>query len=420
MPDTTLDPMSKFFQTSYAPGQEQNYIHSLQSSSRAVEIKAATDLGFGDLIGIGDGVGYEGYIPTTVAHYTPEQAVDLYNKMDPRLADDPEMLKNILRGESYWKKEGHFAPGQAITTAANLRAGMAQWVKDDQHRDRNHGIMQAIPKIMIAAGGAYAAGGAMGLFGEGAGASAAAPAFESGFVGTGALSGAAGTGIDMGVASVIGAGDAFLPELATLGETAAPAAFDVTAGEIPASFSYGTDVAGEGLINTSAATEATTAATNTVASTAGDAGAWESGFTGTGAISGPEAIAGAGTVDLASITNAASSGGLLDTIKNGASAINKWATENPLWTNILGGIGNWMQGDSKLQNNLDVVDKQGQNALDLEKLKNDELLAKNKAYSESVSGLRKPGLIQAQPFQPLTRTDGSRVFGTNGLINARG
>lgn len=64
--------------------------------------------------------------------YTPEQAVALYNNLDPALANDPAMLQQILRGSNYWKSEGNFLPGEKITTADNLRAGIKQWAHDDE------------------------------------------------------------------------------------------------------------------------------------------------------------------------------------------------------------------------------------------------------------------------------------------------
>lgn len=67
------------------------------------------------------------------------------------------------------------------------------------------------------------------------------------------------------------------------------------------------------------------------------------------------------------------------------------------------------------QGAMDVANVNARNNLDILNLKDTQSQAANKRYSDSVSGL-KSGLINSG-YKPLTRSDGTRVFGGNGLIN---
>lgn len=149
-----VNPYDGFFQQAYNTGQEQKYIDDLRNSLDRHED------------GPEGGTNVAGYKPKTVASYTPEQAVDLYNKMDPSLANDPTMLGMILKGEGYWKDEGHFAPGQAITTADNFKAGMKQWDVDQETRANSWASPRNLAKIAAVAVGGYAL--APEMFGAGA------------------------------------------------------------------------------------------------------------------------------------------------------------------------------------------------------------------------------------------------------------
>src|SRR5450756_1254626 len=80
-------PPDQFLQTKFASGQEQQYINNLS---------VATAPGDGPV--------------AQSASYTPEQAVALYNAMDPALAKDPLMAGWILKANGYFK-EGQFAIG---------------------------------------------------------------------------------------------------------------------------------------------------------------------------------------------------------------------------------------------------------------------------------------------------------------------
>lgn len=152
--DAQVNPYEGFFQQAYTTGQEQKYIDDLRNSLDRHED------------GPEGGTNVVGYKPKTVASYTPEQAVDLYNKMDPSLANDPAMLGMILKGEGYWKDEGHFAPGQAITTADNFKAGMKQWDVDQETRANSWASPRNLAKIAAVAVGGYAL--APEMFGAGA------------------------------------------------------------------------------------------------------------------------------------------------------------------------------------------------------------------------------------------------------------
>ena len=111
----------------------------------------------------GDSGWYQNSIKDThpAKSYTPEEAVSLYNNLDPALANDPEMLKQILRGSNYWKSEGSFLPGEKITTADNFRAGLGRWKEDDKASGLDSMLSKAVPAALLAGAG-YAALGPLG------------------------------------------------------------------------------------------------------------------------------------------------------------------------------------------------------------------------------------------------------------------
>lgn len=151
----------------------QDYINNLRESQE-IFIKN----------NVGEGEAPTQSLQTMEAKYTPEQAVDLYNRMDPALASDPVMLTHILRGKDYWKEEGDFTPGSDMTTADNLKSGMKQWKADDEKMGRNM-WMASLAALAAFTGGAALAGA------PAAGGAAAAGAAEAG---TGASMGAMSAG----------------------------------------------------------------------------------------------------------------------------------------------------------------------------------------------------------------------------------
>jgi hypothetical protein len=151
-------------QDSYAPGQEQDYLQHLEK----------TIYGNGDTGPVGDAGNGESwrYTPEKTESFTPEQAVDLYNTMDPRLANDPAMAAQLAKASRYFSKEGDFTPGGQGATAKNLTDFMAQDAIDAASRQA---VTQAVGLTLV--GGI--AGGAM-LAGAGAGAGAGSTALGAG------------------------------------------------------------------------------------------------------------------------------------------------------------------------------------------------------------------------------------------------
>lgn len=109
------------------------------------------------------------------AHYSPEEAIALYNARDPRLALDQEMTANILRAKDYFKTEGSFTPGSSIANAEVLRKALRQWDVDRAptsfERFANSG---GIAKAILAA----AAPGMLGAIGQGLGLTTAGQGFS--------------------------------------------------------------------------------------------------------------------------------------------------------------------------------------------------------------------------------------------------
>ena len=99
----------------------------------------------------------------------------------------------------------------------------------------------------------------------------------------------------------------------------------------------------------------------------------------------------------------------------GIDKLGAWANQNQKLSEILmGGLSGYAKGEKDMQL------LQAKNAHDLELLDKARAntLADRALYSQSITGLAKPsGLVSSARQQPLTRTDGSRVFGDTGIIN---
>lgn len=246
MPDTP-NPYAGWLQPSYTDPQQ--YVNDLSKATSA----------YADIVNAGrpvddngnvSGTAYSGYQPTTVAHYTPEQALALWNKMDPALANDPVMLEQLVRAQGYFK-EGQFTPGAATATADVLKSAQDQWAVDKAKQDKNSSLFSSLVVAAIALGTGAVLGGATGLIGaEGAG---VVPAD----LGATALGGGeipASFGYDVAAGSgTIGA------------DAAAATAAAAGGGEIPASFGADTAAGGSGTIGQEAATAAAEVTPDTTA-----------------------------------------------------------------------------------------------------------------------------------------------------------
>ena len=422
------NPYGEFFQQTYTPGQEQKYVDDLRNSLDRHED------------GPEGGTNVPGYKPQTLANYTPEQAVDLYNKMDPSLANDPAMLGMILKGEGYWKDEGHFAPGQKITTADNFKAGMKQWTVDQETREKSWGSPRNLAKIAAVAVGGYAL--APEMFG-------AKMATNGGFTAAEILANA-------------GASEAFVPMASAFSEAeiamnaGASAMSDLGASELA---NAGAGAMTDGLtsaqntalsnvsIDGSTANNVWNAGTSTTAETVGSA---------TNAASDAQSIFRAKELaDAAAGINSAAGGaltsttdGLYNIVTNGIRNATSYISEAlnikdtglikdlkdvlsiggtagagiSLFDYLMKGLQGAANNEVALekqrldnQGRIDVANINATNNLDILKLKDQQTQDANKRYSSSVSGINY-GLINSTP-KPLTRNDGSRVFSGNGLIN---
>jgi len=73
-----------------------------------------------------------------------------------------------------------------------------------------------------------------------------------------------------------------------------------------------------------------------------------------------------------------------------------------------------LSGAGAAAGSTNVANINAQSALDQLNLKEAEKIAQQKRFSDSVTGMVKPGLINSHP---LMRLSGTPVFGANGLIN---
>ncbi len=154
----------------------------------------------------------------------------------------------------------------------------------------------------------------------------------------------------------------------------------------------------------------------TVASTAApaaldSAAGFESGFSGTSALTDAAASGVTSGMTPEVISMVAANPGAASMIKSAFGDVSSWIKANPelskiIFSTVGGAVAAVTAGNmanAANQNKLDQINLVQQNKLD-----------DNKRFSESVSGLRKPGLIAQGP---LKRNDGSRVYSGNGLIN---
>lgn len=146
----------QFFKPTYAAGENAQYLSDLRASLGQAEVYS-TDWGDGT-----SSPGVPGYKPTAPVHYTPEQAAELYNNMDPRLFEDQQTLLSLfynggevplqLTPEQIQRQSDRFADNQEGTWFDKLAGAAAIGV------------------------GALVTGGALGLWGGAGGvASGAAP-----------------------------------------------------------------------------------------------------------------------------------------------------------------------------------------------------------------------------------------------------
>lgn len=162
-------------QGAYEPGQEMQYVKDLQTTLDSGTGRKAASLETGEDT-------WQGYKPATSETFTPEQAVELYNRMDPRLANDPAMAAQLAKANQYFAKEGNFVPGGEGATAKNLTDFIAQDKIDAASRQA---ATQAVGLTLVGgiAGGAMLAGAGAGgaTVGEGANmANTAQQAFRAG------------------------------------------------------------------------------------------------------------------------------------------------------------------------------------------------------------------------------------------------
>lgn len=232
----------------------------------------------------------------------------------------------------------------------------------------------------LSAGGMGGLGDLTALSGVGESFIPAAQAFETGFAGTAAItdagvsaSGFASSGLGSSLSSigaVDGTASVLAPTAATVGQGATLAMPSVA----------GTGAMGAGLGG--AATD----------------------------VAGGDALAAYTSIGISPEVVAANPG-VTSMIQSTFGDVATWVKANPELAKIMfsGVVG--LAGAAAAKSASDAVN---QNKLDQINLVQQNKLDDNKRFSESVSGLKKPGLIAQGP---LKRNDGSRVFSGNGLIN---
>lgn len=175
---------------SYAAGQESQYLKDIEA-----RLNDGTGIkGGNDETGAGTWIGRA---PETPEVFTSEQALDLYNKMDPRLANDPYMASVLGSASRYYKAEGDFKPGGERATLQNFTDYQKQAAIDGAKKEKNLKIAAAVMLAAVGGAGVLAGGAAAG----GGGAAAAGASGASAGAGTGAAAGGAAAAGGSGLTS---------------------------------------------------------------------------------------------------------------------------------------------------------------------------------------------------------------------------
>ena len=155
--DAASQPAKLGLKDAYTAGQEADYANDLQNTlDSGVGIKASS-------METGEDT-WQGYMPEKAETFTPEQAIELYNNMDTRLANDPVMAGRLAAANKYYKEEGAFIPGSNLATADNFKSYIVQSDLDAAKQQKNQGYLAAATLGLIT-GGAMLAGGAAGAGG---------------------------------------------------------------------------------------------------------------------------------------------------------------------------------------------------------------------------------------------------------------
>ena len=172
---------------SYAPGEEAQYIADLSTMThqgigqQAASAETGTDT-------------WQAHSTGTEETFTPEEAIDLYNKMDPRLANDRNMSSRLTGANAYYESEGDFRPGGERATSQNFKDYITQSEIDSAKQSRNMAILGSLMVGGIAGGAVLAGGVAAGGGGAAAAGSGAAASGGAGAIGaTTAAEAAAGS-----------------------------------------------------------------------------------------------------------------------------------------------------------------------------------------------------------------------------------
>lgn len=146
---------------SYATGQESTYLNDLSNTVHQSQVNASDS---------SDPSG--GYTPATRETFTPEQAVELYNNMDSRLANDPTMASLLWKANNYYGEDGDFMPGGKAVNAKNFTDFLAQ---DKLDSEKKFAQNQAAGLAIVGgvAGGAMLGAGSLGGGGASLGAGGA-------------------------------------------------------------------------------------------------------------------------------------------------------------------------------------------------------------------------------------------------------
>lgn len=106
--------------------------------------------------------------------------------------------------------------------------------------------------------------------------------------------------------------------------------------------------------------------------------------------------------------------GLIDAAKKFGGTVTDWIKANPTSATLLFSA---VSGAITSKSAVDAAAALAQSKLDQINLVHDNQLADNARFSASVTGLKKPGLINQTP---LKRLNGTNVFQPNGLLNSQG